>query len=246
LVGLSRSHNPLLTTGFASDDLKVRMATLDHQHRMHPFISALPRKIFYAGRELLDSDTVTQPSRETRWGFKLKTPGAKRRHWINISGAEGSPLKSEEQVREEIDVTLKILAHFKDWAANNPPPPNRDGVQEPWEVACLSFYVKPYNLLKEALQRTFGPAKKGLFLATNMQVNVATVDRFQGHEADLVILMMRRNGHGAKRSEGFLDIPNRVNVAITRAREQLVILGDQHFFLGDDRTEHLRELAQNS
>lgn len=246
LVGLSRSHNPLLTTGFAAEDLKVRMATLDHQHRMHPFISALPRKLFYAGRELLDSDTVTQPSRQARWGFKLKTPGAKRRHWINISGADGSPLKSDEQVREEIEVTIKILAHFKDWAANNPPPANRDGVQEPWEVACLSFYVKPYNLLKEALQRTFGPAKKGLFLATNMQINVATVDRFQGHEADLVILMMRRNGHGAKRSEGFLDIPNRVNVAITRAREQLVILGDQEFFLGAGRAEHLRELAQNS
>lgn len=246
LAGLSRRHNPLLTTGFASEDLKVRMATLDHQHRMHPFISALPRKLFYAGRELLDSDTVTQPSRQTRWGFKLKTQGANRRHWINISGADGSPLKADEQVREEVDFTIKILAHFKDWAANNPQAPNGDGVHEPWEVACLSFYVKPYNLLKEALQRTFGPAKKGLFLAKNLQINVATVDRFQGHEADLVLLMMRRNGHGAKRSEGFLDIPNRVNVAITRAREQLVILGDKHFFLGDDRTEHLRELAQNS
>jgi hypothetical protein len=244
LVGLSRNQEALLTTGFSSEDLQPRMATLDHQHRMHPFISELPRKLFYAGRALHDSDTVTEPSRQTRWGFKLKSPGAKRRHWINISGPDGRPLKSDEQVREEIDVTIKILSHFKDWAANNPPPPNRDGVPEPWEVACLSFYVKPYNLLKDALQSTFGPAKKGLFLATNMQINVATVDRFQGHEADMVILMMRRNG--AKRSEGFLDIPNRVNVAITRAREQLVIVGDKHFFLDDGRTEHLRELAQNS
>ena len=165
---------------------------------------------------------------------------------FDICGPGGRPLNSDEQIREEIDVTIKILAHFKDWAANNPPPPSRDGVQEPWEVACLSFYVKPYNLLKEALRRAFGPPKKGLFLAPNLQINVATVDRFQGHEADMVILMMRRNGHNGNQSAGFLDIPNRVNVAITRAREQLVILGDQEFFLGAGRAEHLRELAQNS
>ncbi len=246
LVGLSRDHNPLLTTGFASADLKARMATLDHQHRMHPFISELPRKLFYAGHALHDSDTVTQPNRQSRWGFKLKTPEARRRHWINISGTGGSPLKSDEQIWGEIDVTLKVLAHFKDWAANNPQPADPDGVREPWEVACLSFYVKPYNLLKEALRRTFGPPQKGLFLAPNLQINVATVDRFQGHEADMVLLMMRRNGYDGKQSAGFLDIPNRVNVAITRAREQLVILGDRGFFLGAKRAEHLRELAQNS
>jgi superfamily I DNA and/or RNA helicase len=213
---------------------------------MHPFISALPRKLFYAGRELLDSDTVTQPSRQIRWGFKLKTSGANRRHWIDICRPNGDPLNTEEQVREEIDITLKVLAHFKDWAADNPQPSNREGVQEPWEVACLSFYVKPYNLLKEELRRTFGPAKKGLFHAPNLQINVATVDRFQGHEADMVILMMRKNGYKGNRSAGFLDIPNRVNVAITRAREQLVILGDKKFFVGKDHAEHLRELAQYS
>lgn len=245
LVGLSRRHSPLLTTGFVNSDLNARMATLDHQHRMHPFISELPRKLFYAGRELLDSDTVTQPSRQNRWAFKLKSSSAKRRHWIDICGNGGAPLRPDEQVDQEIDVTLKILIHFKDWAANNPQQPNRDGIREPWEVACLSFYIKPYNLLKEALRNTFGPAKKGLFLAPNIQINVATVDRFQGHEADMVILMMRRNGYGGKRTEGFLDIPNRVNVAITRAREQLVILGDKKFF-EDSRTEHLRQLAQNS
>ncbi len=246
LAGLSRRHNPLLTTGFASNDLKVRMATLDHQHRMHPFISKLPRKLFYADNALHDSDTVTQPSRQARWGFKLKTAAANRRHWIDISGPGGKSLKSDEQIREEIDLTLKILRHFKEWAAENPQPANREGMQDPWEVACLSFYVKPYNLLKEALRRAFGPPKKGLFLAPNLQINVATVDRFQGHEADMVILMMRRNGHNGNQSAGFLDIPNRVNVAITRAREQLVILGDQEFFLGAGRAEHLRELAQNS
>jgi superfamily I DNA and/or RNA helicase len=52
--------------------------------------------------------------------------------------------------------------------------------------------------------------------------------------------------------DGFLDVTDRVNVAITRAREQLVIIGDRHYFRQSTRgrratrTKHLVELAAQS
>jgi superfamily I DNA and/or RNA helicase len=51
------------------------------------------------------------------------------------------------------------------------------------------------------------------------------VDRFQGREADLVMLSMRNT-----RRVGFLDSPNRLNVGLTRARQQLVVFGNADYF----------------
>ena len=47
----------------------------------------------------------------------------------------------------------------------------------------------------------------------------------QGREADIVFLSMVRSG-----GLGFLDNTNRVNVAITRAKYQLVIVGNHKLF----------------
>ena len=48
---------------------------------------------------------------------------------------------------------------------------------------------------------------------TNVALTVNSSDRFQGQEADIVVL----DENGARK--GFLDSPNRMNVATTRARE---------------------------
>ncbi|KAG9027745.1 hypothetical protein FS842_004882 [Serendipita sp. 407] len=59
------------------------------------------------------------------------------------------------------------------------------------------------------------------------QVLLRTVDNFQGEEADVVILSLVRN-HGDEKAGtiGFLKSPNRVNVALTRARHGLFVFGN--------------------
>ncbi|MOA29029.1 hypothetical protein D3C78_1500160 [compost metagenome] len=52
------------------------------------------------------------------------------------------------------------------------------------------------------------------------------MDRFQGHEADLVILSI-----ASRHATSFLESPNRLNVALTRARYQRIIIGDRHAML---------------
>ncbi|KAG8833029.1 hypothetical protein FRC17_000152 [Serendipita sp. 399] len=59
------------------------------------------------------------------------------------------------------------------------------------------------------------------------QVLLRTVDNFQGEEADIVILSLVRN-HGPEKmgTIGFLKSPNRVNVALTRARHGIFVFGN--------------------
>ncbi|MCE5296900.1 MAG: AAA domain-containing protein, partial [Euryarchaeota archaeon] len=64
----------------------------------------------------------------------------------------------------------------------------------------------------------------------NAELEICNVDRFQGHEADIVLLsFVRSRAHGG--GIGFLDNKNRFNVAITRARYQLLIFADKEHFM---------------
>ncbi|KNA13086.1 hypothetical protein SOVF_119860 [Spinacia oleracea] len=81
-------------------------------------------------------------------------------------------------------------------------------------IAVQSPYVAQVQLLREKLHQ---------FQETN-GVEVATIDSFQGREADAVIIsMVRSNTMGAV---GFLGDSRRMNVAITRARKHVAVVCD--------------------
>src|ERR671935_741368 len=60
--------------------------------------------------------------------------------------------------------------------------------------------------------------------------DIESVDAFEGRESDAVILSLVRSNDRA--AIGFLNDPNRVNVAISRARKLLVIVGDSKTVIG--------------
>jgi hypothetical protein len=69
--------------------------------------------------------------------------------------------------------------------------------------------------------------------------NVGTVDAFQGGERDLIVYgFTRSNDRG---DIGFLKELRRLNVAITRARRQLILVGDSETLL-HARDRHFAEL----
>jgi len=87
----------------------------------------------------------------------------------------------------------------------------RDGLQ-PFSIAVISPYREQIRLLKEQ-SPTEDP---------NLSVN--TIDSFQGQERDMVVISLTRSNTDG--NIGFLADIRRMNVAMTRARKKLVIIGD--------------------
>jgi len=86
------------------------------------------------------------------------------------------------------------------------------GDLESISVAIISPYSGQVKLLKEH------------FGNNNPQLSVNTIDSFQGQERDMVVIsMVRSNNNG---EIGFLSDIRRMNVAMTRAKKKLVIIGD--------------------
>ena len=83
---------------------------------------------------------------------------------------------------------------------------------EPFSIAVISPYREQIRLLKE------------LFAEMTDNISVNTIDSFQGQERDMVIISMTRSNPDGE--IGFLSDIRRMNVAMTRAKKKLVIVGD--------------------
>ena len=82
--------------------------------------------------------------------------------------------------------------------------------------------ISPYRAQVQYLRRLF--KKKEFFKPYRSFISVNTVDGFQGQERDIILIsLVRANDEG---QIGFLRDLRRMNVAITRARMKLIILGD--------------------
>ena len=223
-----------ISEGFREEDLKKRKITLTYQHRMHPGISKFPRERFYQSENaLLDLESPTHIKDLREWSY---TEYSWRTIWVNV---EGKTVKNYNL--KEVDTLIAHLKSFIEYAKELEQPEGKI-----WTVACLTFYQGQESYLREKLQHLTGNENgfsnfnlKGI--KNNINIKLHTVDKFQGHEADIVFLSMVQT-----QKDGFMDNPNRLNVAITRAKFQLVILGNHEYFLTKSQSEDLRELAKNT
>lgn len=85
-------------------------------------------------------------------------------------------------------------------------------------IAIISPYKQQINILKEQLEHS-----PDLQEYTS-KISVNTIDSFQGQERDIVYISLTRSN--AEGSIGFLSDIRRMNVAMTRARKKLVVIGD--------------------
>ena len=86
------------------------------------------------------------------------------------------------------------------------------------KLAVIAMYASQVNRLVSALKGIVPPD------------DIESVDAFEGRESDAVILSLVRSNDRA--AIGFLNDPNRVNVAISRAKKLLVIVGDSKTVIG--------------
>ena len=92
--------------------------------------------------------------------------------------------------------------------------------------------ISGYSAQVDQLIARIDPADRSRW--GNLQIEIATVDSFQGRECDAVIYSTVRSN--SERRIGFLKDQRRINVALSRARDQLIIVGDdfmmEHATLG--------------
>ena len=86
------------------------------------------------------------------------------------------------------------------------------------KLAVIAMYNSQVNRLQGSLKGIVPPD------------DIESVDAFEGRESDGVILSLVRSNDRA--AIGFLNDPNRVNVAISRAKKLLVIVGDSKTVIG--------------
>lgn len=87
------------------------------------------------------------------------------------------------------------------------------------DTGIISPYKAQVTLLQEALA---GNDLLPAYISGNLSIN--TVDSFQGQERDIIYISLARSNE--KGEIGFLSDTRRMNVAMTRARKKLVIVGD--------------------
>lgn len=99
--------------------------------------------------------------------------------------------------------------------------------------------ITPYNRQVEQLRSDFGEDAEAEKMG--LAPRISTVDSFQGQEADAVLIsLVRSNEHGVV---GFLSDFRRLNVAVTRARKHVMIVGDASTISKDDVLSSLYEYA---
>ena len=89
------------------------------------------------------------------------------------------------------------------------------------EIGIITFYaaqLRQIRKLVDELQQEL----------PHLKIRTGTVDRFQGMERQVVLVSLVRNNPG--RSVGFAERPERLNVALSRAQELLVVIGSQSHF----------------
>ncbi|KAL6882577.1 hypothetical protein ACP4OV_011267 [Aristida adscensionis] len=179
---------------------------LDVQYRMHPEISRFPVANFYESK-ISDGPNVVCKNYERRFlPGKMFGPYS----FINIDGGHETTEKHGRSLKNTVEVAAVL------WI-----------VQRLFEESVFTGtrlsvgVVSPYNAQVRAIQEKLG---KSYDMYDGFSVKVKSVDGFQGAEEDVIIIStVRSNGAG---SVGFLANLQRTNVALTRAKHCLWIVGN--------------------
>ena len=177
------------------------VASLSTQYRMHPAIGRLISAVFYDGK-------IKQGTKDSRridgWISKPVT-------WLSTSKI---PNRCENREglsfinRAEAKLILRKLEDLERCWQHD----------ERLTVGVICGYSAQVGLLLRMIRPNDSKRWRQL------KIEIATVDSFQGRECDVIIYSTVRSN--LKRKIGFLKDRRRINVALSRARDMLVIVGD--------------------
>ena len=183
---------------------------LDLTYRMSRELCAFPSRMWYEG--------ALQAAPENA-GNRLRLEGDRRGDWLDqvidpdrsvalvLVEHRGQRQRADEEVEVVTDLAYRLLVEH--------------GVDAE-QLALISPHRAQNSATAERLERML--AGKGVSLPL-----IDTVERVQGAERDVVLFAFTASDLEVIGSP-FLNSPNRFNVALTRARKKLIVVGSQAFF----------------
>ncbi|OHV27581.1 helicase [Parafrankia soli] len=189
--------------------------TLTTQRRMPATVATFISRAFYGGALATDHPgTGPDPLFRSPLAFIDTSDQPPARRFETRAEANGGISN-----RLEAELIAGLLAgyagHHRDWAVIVP-------------------YREQVRLLRQTLIRRLGGPEA-------VEDNIGTVDAFQGNERDLIIYGFTRSNRSG--TVGFLSELRRLNVAMTRTRQQLVLVGDLDT-LGRSQDDGFRDLVE--
>lgn len=178
---------------------------LKMQYRMNEQIMKFSSEWFYHGM------VESAPTVSHRGILDYDTPMM----WIDTAECDGKEEFVGENFgrinRAEAELTQQTLQQYLEKIGK------QRILEESIDVGIISPYRAQVQLLRKELR------KREFFRPYRHLLTVNTVDGFQGQERDIILISLVRSNDGG--DIGFLRDLRRMNVAITRARMKLIILG---------------------
>jgi len=178
---------------------------LEVQYRMHEHIMGFSSSVFYNSK-LQAHDSVKS------WLIKSEDSPIV---FVDTAGCGFNEHKEQESMstanEQEASFTINYLMGYL------------EGIGGPLEDLAPSVaIIAPYKAQVRALQQQMDihPAVK----SRGALININSVDAFQGQERDIICISLTRSNENG--DIGFLSDTRRMNVALTRAKKKLILIGD--------------------
>jgi len=141
---------------------------------------------------------------------------AKSMYWWSHNEREQRPENSTSIYNErEVEMACRLALWFL-WSGYSPK-----------QITILAGYMHQARLIRKRLQSDSKAGVGGVDF-TLSEIQIYSIDRYQGDENDIVIVSLVRSN--TENEMGFMKLRNRACVAVSRSRCGLYIIGDSDFF----------------
>ncbi|MDR0865621.1 MAG: AAA family ATPase [Candidatus Symbiothrix sp.] len=230
LTNLSDSLFERLYRKYTKEGLTERIGILSKQGRMHPDISAFPSEYFYEGR----LGSVGLPHQIEEWTHRSRLNFFP----VQPSGQDFSDKTNGNEANKVVAICRELYQDCTDNQLDF----------NPQSIGIITPYRNQIALIRKQLQET------GIDAFSNILVD--TVERFQGSQRDTIIYSFC-----VKTERQLAALPNimeengkmidrKLNVALTRAKKQLFIIGNESLLsknpLYSQLINHIKKTASDS
>ncbi len=186
---------------------------LSKQYRMAPAIGEIISECFY------DGDLGSGREGAPEWMQGLPAPWNKTVSWIDTSDSPSLETIVDKSIANEAEVNLlcSLLQKFveqpgaldklKIWDKSDATPP----------IGIITGYRKQVELLQRRLESASWASP------IRSLIKIDTIDSYQGSENRIIMVSLVR--HNPENKGGFMSDKARVNVALSRAKERLLVVG---------------------